>query len=409
MGSWACRSISRGLASVATIHADVVCIGGGVVGSAAAYFLTQSDAFDGTVAVVERDPTYTTASSALSGSSIREQFSDPVNIKASQYGMSFIKDFHEHVQVEGEAPDIGFVGTGYLFLATDAGIDQLRSAHRTQVEHGADVALLSPSEVATTFPYLNVDGLSAGRLGTEREGSFDAWALLQGFKRRATHDGATYLQDQVVAIDTSGGRVTSVQLRSGDTIECSHVINSAGPRAGDIAAMVNLEIPVEPRVRSLFVFDCRTPIEGRVPLTITPEGVHYRREQNQFICGVSPTVDPRADHDDFKVRHAEFEEIVWPALARWVPQFDRISVTASWAGHYAVNTLDANMVIGPVPGLGNFYLANGFSGHGLQHSPAVGRALSELITTGQYQTIDMTDLGYQRLVEGTAKEEVVVI
>ena len=256
---------------------------------------------------------------------------------------------------------------------------------------------------------MNVDDLAAGRLGSEREGSFDAWALLQGFKRRAIHDGATYLQDQVVGVTTSGERVTGVQLASGDTIECGHVINSAGPRAAEIAAMVDVEIPVEPRVRTLFVFDCRTPIVGRVPLTITPEGVHFRREQDQFICGVSPPVDPRADYGDFRVRHEEFDEIVWPALAHRVPQFDRISVTASWAGHYAVNTLDANMIIGPVPHLSNFYLANGFSGHGLQHSPAVGRALSELVVSGVYQSIDMTDLGYQRLIDGAAKHEAIVI
>ncbi len=390
-------------------YADVVCVGGGVVGSAAAYFLTQNDSFEGTVTVVERDPSYAKASSSLSGSSIREQYSDPTNIRASQFGMDFIDSFHERVQVRGEAPDIGFRGTGYLFLAKEDGLTALTRAYETQLAHGAAVELLDPAELAERFPYLNVDGLAAGRLGSKREGSFDAWALLQGLKRRAIDDGATYRHDEVVGITTTGGLARSVQLASGDTIECGHVINAAGPRAAAVAAMIDLPIPVEPRVRSIFVVDCRTAIDGLVPLTITPEGVHFRREQDRFICGVSPKVDRCADYDDFAVRHHEFEEIIWPALARWVPQFDRISVTSSWAGHYAVNTLDANMVIGPAPGVENFLLANGFSGHGLQHSPAVGRALSELIIDGSYQSIDMTDLGYERLRDGVAKEESVVI
>ena len=160
--------------------------------------------------------------------------------------------------------------------------------------------------------------------------------------------------------------------------------------------MIDLPIPVEPRVRSIFVIDCRTSIEGLVPLTITPEGVHYRREQNQFICGVSPKVDQCADYDDFTVRHHEFDEIVWPALAHWVPQFDRISVTSSWAGHYAVNTLDANMVIGPAPDVENFLLANGFSGHGLQQSPAAGRAVAGQVL-GLPPAIDVSALSFERV------------
>ena len=183
-------------------------------------------------------------------------------------------------------------------------------------------------------------------MGSRREGSFDGWALLQGFRRRAQHNGVVYLRDRVVDIVQRDGRVIAVVLESGRRVNCGHVVNAAGTRASLVAKMAGLRLPVEPRSRTTFVFDCRTPIDGNVPLTVTPEGVHFRREQQQYVTGTVPLDDRAVDHDDLEARGSEFEELIWPVLANYVPQFDHVKVVASWGGHYAFNTLDHNLVIG---------------------------------------------------------------
>ena len=196
---------------------------------------------------------------------------------------------------------------------------------------------------------------------------------------------------------------------SGRTIECGIAVNAAGTRAKLIADMVDLPLPVEPRARTSFMFDCRTEIPHNVPLTITPEGVHFRREQGHYMCGAVPEDDRAIDYDDWNARADEFEEQVWPTVAKYVPQFDRISKVTQWGGQYAYNTLDHNVILGASPDLPNFLFANGFSGHGLQQGPAVGRAVSELITYGEYRTLDLTPLGYERIEKNEPFLESVVI
>lgn len=389
---------------------DVVCVGGAVIGSAAAYFLSESADFDGTVLVVEPDSTYEFAQTSRAQNSIREQFSNPINIQISQFGMDFMANFHENVRVDGQSPRLNFRGTGYMFVAkSDAAMNNLSSTRETQLRYGADVKMLSPEDIAKKFPYMNVEGIVGARLGSKREGSFDGWSLLQGYRQRAVHNGVTYLQDRVVGLDVSNGRVVRVQLASGRSVGCGHVINSAGSRAKLIAAMVGLDIPVEPRARSSFVFDCRTPILGDMPLTILPEGVHFRREQHHYMCGTQPRNDVAIDYDDWDLRPDEFEEQIWPVLAGYVPHFDRISLVSSWGGQYAFNVLDHNVVLGAGSEVTNFLFANGFSGHGLQQSAAVGRGLSELIAYGEFRTLDMSELGFDRVVRNEPFLETAVI
>lgn len=389
---------------------DVVCIGGAVIGSAVAYYLTENTDFDGTVAVIEPDPSYEFAQSTRAGNSIREQFSQPVNIQIGQYGLDFIDNFHENTQVEGESPVLAYRGTGYLFLSEDqTHLAGLEAQMAIQHEEGAGTRLLSPAEVATEFPYLDSTILEGARMGSLREGSFDGWAFFHGFRQRAIHNGADYITDRVVGIDVADERATVVRLESGATIECGAVVNAAGPRAQVIADMVGLAVPVEPRARTTFVFDCRTEIEHNFPLTITPEGVHVRREQGHYLTGTTPLDDVAIEYDDWEIRHDEFEEQIWPVLAKYVPAFDRISKVTSWGGQYAHNTLDHNLIIGSSPEVSNFYFANGFSGHGLQQGPAVGRAVSELITYGEYRTIDMSMLSFERIAKNEPFFENVVI
>lgn len=378
---------------------DVVIVGGALMGSAIAYFISENPDFDGSVLVVEPDPTYENAQSTRSGNSFREQFSNPLNIRISQFGMEFLDDFENRVAVNGDAPDLNFRGTGYLFLATtDEQLDALHADHLIQLAEGADVQMLGHDDINQKFPYMDVDVLVGARFGSEREGSIDGWALLLGFRQRARANSVTYVADRVVGIERDGDRVTSVRLESGQNVSCGYLVNAAGTRAKLIAEMVGLNLPVEPRSRTTFVFDCRAPIEQNVPLTVTPEGVHFRRERQHYVTGGVPVDDRAVAYDDLRTRTAEFEEIIWPVLAKYVPQFERIAIMASWGGQYAYNVLDHNLIIGPAPAVGNFFFANGFSGHGLQQSPAVGRAVSELIVYGTYRSLDLSPLGYDRVL-----------
>ncbi len=389
---------------------DVVCVGGAAIGAAVAYYLTENPDFDGTVGIIEPDPSYELAQTSRAQNSIREQFSHPVNIAISQYGLDFIDNFVENTEVEGQAPELNYRGTGYLFLAgTDDDLALFHEQMLVQHECGAMTRMLTPAEVAAEFPYMDATQIVGARMGTMREGSFDGWAFFQGYRQRAIHSGATYITDRVIDIDIAAGRATGVVLESGRRIAAGHVVNAAGPRARLIAEMVGLDLPVEPRARTSFVFDCRTKIEHNVPLTITPEGVHFRREQHHFMTGAVPDPDPAIAYDDWDVRPDEFEEQIWPTVAKYVPVFDQIGQVTAWGGQYAYNTLDHNLIIGAAPEVANFIFANGFSGHGLQQGPAVGRAVNELITYGEFRTIDMSVLSYERIRRNEPVHEKVVI
>lgn len=397
---------------------DVVIVGGAVIGSAVAYFLTANPDFKGSVLVVERDPTYSKAATSLSSSSIRTQFSNPINVKISQYGSAFIKGFGDAMQVAGEAkPDLNFHQGGYLFLAATEDQEQtLRENHEVQRACGADVVLWTQEELARAFPHLRVDDIRLASYGQSGEGWFSNTGLMNGFKAKARAQGAEYVTDEVVAIGRDGGRVTSVTLKSGATVQAGTVVNASGPRAALTARMAGLDVPVEPRKRTLFVFDCaKTPEgsatvnQGRLPLMIDPSGVFCRPEGRFFLSGAPPVEDPAVDWDDFEPRYKEFEEIIWPALAERSPGFEAIKVVNQWAGHYDFNTLDHNLIVGRHPEVSNFVYANGFSGHGLQQGPAAGRGVSELIIYGGFRTLDLSEVGYERIAEGRPFLEKAVI
>ncbi len=286
----------------------------------------------------------------------------------------------------------------------------LEANHRKQVAEGAPVLLLDDAELRKRFPWLSTDGIAAGSLGLTGEGWFDAHTFLRTLRTAARDAGATLLAGEVVAIETAGGKVTAVRLADGATIRCGTLVNAAGPSAGAVAALAGRPLPVEPRKRTVFVLDA--PDAPRdMPLLADPSGFWARPEGAGFLAGYSPpeSEDHAADPDDFAPDHAIFEEILWPSLARRVPAFERLKVTAAWAGHYDYNALDQNAVIGPDPELSNFFYANGFSGHGLQHAPGVGRALAELIAGGRYRSLDLSVFGYERIAAGRPHVEQNVI
>ncbi|WP_085553993.1 NAD(P)/FAD-dependent oxidoreductase [Azospirillum lipoferum] len=387
---------------------DVVIVGGGVMGCSVAYFLASDPAFGGSVAVVERDPTYRAASSALSASSIRQQFSTPANIALSQFGLSFLKAATEKLSVDGDPVDLGLREPGYLYLATEAGADILRQNHAVQKACGVDVALMSPAELSARFPWLSVEGLVSGSLGLSGEGWFDGYSLMQGFRRKAKALGVTFVTADVIGMERSGGRIEAVLLGNGDRLACGTAVNAAGPKARRVAEMAGIPLPVSARKRCVFVFDCKEALPG-CPLVIDPSGVWFRPEGAQFICGAPPPADRDPDTDDLTVEHDLFDEMMWPALAARVPAFEAIKVTNAWAGFYEYNDLDQNAVIGPHPEIGNLLFCNGFSGHGLQQAPGVGRGLAELIVHGGYRSLDLSVFGYGRLSENRPLLETNVI
>ena len=390
-------------------RADVVIVGGAIVGSSVAAFLAMRHDFDGRIVVVERDPSYRTSSTTLSAASIRLQFSTPLNIEISRFGVEVIKHPERYLAVDGEVPDVDFVENGYLFLATDAGLATLEHNHAVQRALDVPVELLSPAELGARYPWLHTEDLAGGSLGLRDEGWFDAHALLQGMRRRARALGVVERTGEVVGIDRDGDRVTGVRLADGAQIAADWVVNAAGPRAAEIAACIDVSLPVRPRKR--FVYHVDSPADlGPAPLTIDPSGVYFRPEGAAYITGFSPrAAEDDPDTLDLRIEHAPFETRVWPALAHRVPAFDELRLLDAWAGHYEVNTLDHNAIVGPHQVVTNFLLANGFSGHGLQQAPAVGRGLAEWIATGHYETLDLAPLGFSRIERGELVPELNVV
>jgi FAD-dependent oxidoreductase domain-containing protein 1 len=380
---------------------DIVIVGGGAVGSAAAYYLTRTGALDGRrIMIVEQDPSYALSSTARSAGGLRQQFSTPENIAMSQVTLALIGNLKETF---GPDADVGFREQGYLILALREGRSLLASNVAVQRAHGADIALLDAADLAARFPWLNTTGVAAGSFGESGEGWLDPVSLMTLFRDAARAAGVQLVHDRVTAIRVAGRAVAGVTLASGRSIACGALINAAGSSAGALAVLAGLQLPVESRKRFVYVIDCRDAPSSlhQAPLTVDPSGVWFRPEGRFFLTGISPEEDlePPPENLD-QIDHALFEDEVWPRLAARIPAFQEIKVINAWAGFYDYNTLDQNAVIGPHPHLGNFYFANGFSGHGLQQAAAAGRALAELIVHGRYQTIDLKRFGYERIAKG---------
>ena len=367
----------------------VVVIGGGAVGGAVATAVLEDPAFDGGLTLVERDPTFRRASSALSAASIRQQFSTPENIRLSRAAFAWLRE-----------ADVGLHESGYLYLATEAGAPALEANAAVQRAEGADVELLSPGELAVRFPWLSVDGVALASLGRSGEGWFDGYALVQVLRARARELGADLVTGEVVDLEVVADRVAGVVLADGRRIEADVVVDAAGPWAREVAAMAGIDLPVEALRRSVFVFDVAADPPTDCPLVIDTSGAWFRPEGGSFIAGIAPP--PAEDLADLplEVDRGQFDRQLWPALAARVPAFDAIRVTNAWAGYYEVNTFDHNAIIGPHPVIANLLFANGFSGHGIQQAPAVGRAIGELIVHGRYQTLDLSIFGFDRIAAG---------
>jgi FAD-dependent oxidoreductase domain-containing protein 1 len=383
---------------LASKPSDVLIVGGGAMGSSIAYHLQIDRNFTGSVTVVERDPTYARASSALSASSIRQQFSTPLNIHLSRYGIGFLRQASELLGV-----DLGLREPGYVFLASPAGAPVLRANYAIQKGEGCAVELLDPAALGRRFPWISTDGVVIASHGTANEGWFDGPALMQAFRRKARELGVQYVPDEVVRLAPN-----TVTLRSGRTIEAATIVLAAGPWSGEVAATAGIALPVEPRRRSVFVFDVREP-PGPTPLVIDPSGIWFRPEGRFYIGGTTPAAGNDPPGAPLEVQHQEWDDMVWPVLAARVPAFEAAKVVNTWAGYYEYNTFDQNGIVGRHPEIESLIFATGFSGHGIQQSPAVGRAVAELIVHGSYRTIDLSPFGYERISAGRPIRELNVV
>jgi glycine/D-amino acid oxidase-like deaminating enzyme len=381
------------------MNSKIVIVGGGVIGSSIAYFLRAADA-SVDVTVIERDPSYARASSALSAASIRQQFSTPLSVQMSLFGIEFLRSIGERLAVDGVAPSIELHEGGYLFLATAAGEAVLRENHALQTSLGAHIRYLPRDALQATFPWLNTEDLVAGTLGTSGEGWFDGYGLVQALKKKAQALGVRYVAADVWNVRRQGRRVQQVLTAAGVAFDCDVLVNAAGPWARRVAQMVGIDLPVFARRRSVFNVSSPARLDP-CPLVIDTSGVYFRPEGRTYLCGVSPSADN--DPDDLpldEVDYAIFDDVIWPSLAHRVPQFEALRVENAWSGYYEYNVFDKNAIIGCHPDVDNCVFANGFSGHGLQQGPATGRGVAELILQGRFVSLDLSALGFERVLEG---------
>ena len=383
----------------------VVVIGGGVMGAAAACFLARDHG--AAVTVLERDPSYARASSALSASSIRQQFSTPLNIALSQWSLAFLRRAHDELAVAGEQPQIGLVERGYLYLAGAAGAGVLRDNQVVQRAAGAAVALLEPAALRERFPWLHTADLALGALGLAGEGWFDGPALHAAFRRKAAACGVRFVAAEACGFDNTSDRVDAVRSTDGRRIGADAVLLAAGAWSAPLAAQLGLPLPVSAKKRDVFVLDSPAAVPG-CPLVIDPSGVWFRPEGRGFLAGAPPREPWPGDPDEpplEAIDHALFEEHIWPVLAARVPAFEALRVRSAWAGYYEMNAFDHNGVAGPLPGWCNAFVACGFSGHGMQHAPAVGAALAARIGGGSTDAPALDALSPQRLLDGRPLRE----
>ncbi|MCK0168587.1 FAD-binding oxidoreductase [Jannaschia sp. S6380] len=387
----------------------IIIIGGAIMGSSLAWWLTEMGHPPGDITVVERDPSYAACGTAFTNSCIRQQFGNPLNVAISRFGVEYLKAFQAHM-ADDRVPPVHFHPFGYLYLAADdAMVDRLTQAHAIQIAAGAATRLMTPEQMAAEWPFYDLDGVRLGSHGARDEGYFDGTTMFDWWRRIARERGVTYLDGTVTAIDTTGGQARGVTLACGTCLGADIVVDAAGTRGAQVARMAGLDLPVEPRKRYTWIFEAKHPLPTDLPLTIDPSGIHVRTDGTFYMAGATPAHDPAVDPEDFAGDWAIWEDTVWPALAARIPAFEQIRVTRSWVGHYDLNVFDANAIVGPHPDLPGFLILNGFSGHGLQQSPAMGRGLAEWITHGTYRTLDLAPFGPDRILRGEPFPELAVI
>jgi FAD-dependent oxidoreductase domain-containing protein 1 len=375
----------------------IVIVGGGVVGCAAAYFFAREHGVLATV--LERDPTYRIASSALSASSIRQQFSTPLNIALSQASLELMQPWRDGLQ---------FVEAGYLYLATDAGAAALEALHALQRRAGANILLLDRHALRKRWPWLAVDDIALGSWGARGEGWFNGPALHQRLRREAIALGARFVRAEAKRFETHGSRVRAVLDATGQRHAADQVLIAAGAWSAPLAGQLNVMLPVSAKKRDVFVLDSPATLL-RCPLLIDPSGVWLRPEGTGFLAGAPPRGEDTDDAPLDAIDLLQFDAHLWPTLAARIPAFEALRVRSAWAGYYEMNTFDHNGLVGALPGWDNAHTACGFSGHGMQHALAVGRSTASFIARGDWGAIDLQALSPMRVLRNEPLREINVI
>jgi FAD-dependent oxidoreductase domain-containing protein 1 len=385
--------------------ADVIVIGGGVAGSSIAFTLL-ADGFKGKIVVVEKDPTYQYASSSLATGGIRQQFGTPINIQLARYSVDFYERFDEIMTVDGEKANAEFQQVGYLFLGNQRNWPVLQRRIALQKDQNVPVEVLDPEEIQKIIPDINTDDLIGATFGP-KDGVVDPNGVLQGFVRRAKNLGAQFLYDEVVQIAKDKRGVSGITTRMGAHFLSRVVVNAAGPWARQVANAAGVDIPVLPVRRQIFVCLPSAHIHHPFPMVIDPGGAHWRSETGRRILAAKARKDEPPGFN-FRCEKGYFTDDIWPDLVHRYPPFDRLRMERGWAGLYAISP-DENAIYGEHSEIKGFYLANGFSGHGLMMAPATGKAISEIIRLGRSETIDVSCLSLERFQTGRLIVEEAVI
>ncbi len=391
---------------------DVIIVGGAMIGSSIAWFLTNSKGFNGSVLVVEKDPSYETAGTSHTNSCMRQQFSREINVRVSQFAADYVQNFRAYMNDDPRIPEVHFHKFGYMYLAGDECMAEvLRTKQKMQKAAGAGTRFLLAEEIKRDYPFYNLNDIVAGNHNLIDEGYFDGNTLFEWWKRSSREAGVEFVSNEVVSMNMNaqGTAVDNIKLATGGIVSSAVVVNASGTRAAVTAKMAGIKLPVEPRKRYTYVFAAENPLDRDLPLTVDPSGVHVRSDGAYYMAGCPPNEDSAVEFNDFSQDHSLWEEKVWPAIAHRIPQFEAIKLINSWAGHYAYNTFDQNAILGAHPKVSNFYFANGFSGHGFQQAPAVGRGIAELINYGEYRSLDMREFSFSRLESRQLKREQAVI
>ncbi|MCU9593429.1 FAD-binding oxidoreductase [Caldibacillus thermolactis] len=378
---------------------DIIIVGGGVIGSSIAYNLLN-DGYSGDITIFEKDASYEYASTPRSAGGIRQLYTTPINVLISRYSLRKYLTFANDMAVGSEKAEIDFKQRGYLLLGNKKNIEFLKKQHLMQKELGVPSEILTKEEMQDIIPELNVEDLEGG-LYCKEDGYLDPYSVLQGYVRKTKQLGGKYVYEEVDTILRDDEKIIGVRLKNGDEFFAPIVINCAGAWAPKLSKKMGLPIPVVPLKRMITVFDIAVPLKKKTPLTVDPTGVYFRHEGEAFITGFAEEVKPGID---FHWNRSLFEDKLWPILADRVPNFAQAKVVRGWSGLYDHNTKDQNAIIGQHPELRGYYLACGFSGHGMQQAPAIGKALSEFIRLGRYETLDLSPLSFERF----AKNELVM-
>src|ERR1700675_2014406 len=385
-----------------TETADIVIIGSGIVGSSVAYHLAEQGCTN--VLVIERETHQGKGSTGKSMGGVRAQFSTPVNIQMSLYSIPFYATFEERL-----GHPSGYKPQGYLFMApSEAHLKYLRTNYELQVKMGLkDVRLLAAEEIARMYPQLRSDDIVGGSFCSS-DGFVDPNSAMVGFMKCAADKGARLLRDtEVPAILRDARGVTGVETTRGP-VATRKVVNAAGPWAAGVAKLAGVELPVEPLRRMLVPSEPFDDFPRTAPMIVDmSNGFHFRPEARGFLLAWNDPEETPGFKTDFD---PAFVEKILTRAADRVPCFANLPVNSkrAWAGLYEM-TPDHHPILGEAPGVPGFFLANGFSGHGVMHAPATGKVLSDLILTGKTEMIDASLLSLSRFAEGRLIHETAVL